>query len=164
MLDADNRLRPPALTRLLEALESSGAAFAYSQLRLFGDASGVGVADVWDPARLRKGNYIDAMALVRRQALLDVGGYAVLADDHGWEDYDLWCRFAAAGIKGVFLPEALCDYRVHGNSMLRTPDQSIFRRVDGGNGPAPSFPVQQAGQSGCQATGCAMLSPDSITP
>lgn len=126
MLDADNRLRPPALTRLLEAVESSGAGFAYSQLRLFGDSRGVGVADIWDPARLRKGNYIDAMALIRRQALLDVGGYAVLADDHGWEDYDLWCRFAAAGVEGVFLPEVLCDYRVHGTSMLRTRTNQYF--------------------------------------
>lgn len=120
MLDADNRLRPPALSRLLEALQCSGAAFAYSQLRMFGDAHGVGVADIWDPDRLRIGNYIDAMALIRRDVLLAARGYAVLADDHGWEDYDLWCRFAALGLQGVFLPEALCEYRVHGTSMLRT--------------------------------------------
>ncbi len=120
MLDADNRLRPPALSRLLDALRCSGAAFAYSQLRMFGDADGVGVADIWDPSRLRIGNYIDAMALLRRDALLAVKGYAVLADDHGWEDYDLWCSFAERGLRGVFLPEVLCDYRVHSASMLRS--------------------------------------------
>jgi len=120
MLDADNRLRPPALLRLRETLRRSGAAFAYSQLRMFGDASGVGVADIWDPMRLRTGNYIDAMALIRREALLSVNGYAVLADDHGWEDYDLWCSFAERGLRGVFLPEVLCDYRVHDASMLRS--------------------------------------------
>ena len=49
MLDADNRLRPPALSRLLEALHCSGAAFAYSQLRWFGDEDAIGIADVWDP-------------------------------------------------------------------------------------------------------------------
>ena len=119
MLDADNCLRPPALSRLLEALRCSGAAFAYSQLRKFGDSNGVGVADIWDPAKLRIGNYIDAMALLRRDALLAVKGYATLADDHGWEDYDLWCSFAERGLRGVFLPEALCDYRVHGGSMFR---------------------------------------------
>jgi len=119
MLDADNCLRPPALSRLLEALRCSGAAFAYSQLRMFGESDGLGVADIWDPDRLRIGNHIDAMALIRRDALLAVGGYSVLADDHGWEDYDLWCSFAERGLRGVFLPEVLCDYRVHAASMLR---------------------------------------------
>jgi glycosyltransferase involved in cell wall biosynthesis len=120
MLDADNRLRAPALSRLLEALQCSGAAFAYSQLRWFGDDDGIGIADVWEPARLAVGNYIDAMALIRRDALLAIGGYAELADGHGWEDYDLWCRFAEEGLEGVFLPELLCEYRVHAASMLHT--------------------------------------------
>ena len=120
MLDADNRLRPPAVSRLLAALQCSGAAFAYSQLRWFGDEEGIGIADLWEPARLAIHNYIDAMALIRRDALLMAGGYAALADGHGWEDYDLWCRFAELGLEGVFLPELLCDYRVHGASMLRT--------------------------------------------
>jgi glycosyltransferase involved in cell wall biosynthesis len=120
MLDADNRLRPPALSRLLAALQCSGAAFAYSQLRWFGDEEGIGLADVWEPPRLAVRNYIDAMALIRRDALLRAGGYAALADSHGWEDYDLWCRFAEMGLEGVFLPELLCDYRVHGTSMLRS--------------------------------------------
>ncbi|HYU13170.1 MAG TPA: glycosyltransferase family A protein [Stellaceae bacterium] len=120
MLDADNRLRPPALSRLLDALHCSGADFAYSQLRMFGDEEGIGLADIWQPQRFAVGNYIDAMALIRREALLAAGGYAVLADDHGWEDYDLWCRFVELGFEGVFLPELLCDYRVHSASMLRS--------------------------------------------
>ena len=119
MLDADNRIRPPALSRLLAAIEASGAAFAYSQLRMFGEVEAIGIADVWDPARLRYGNYIDAMALLRRDALLAAGGYATLANDYGWEDYDLWCRFAELGYAGLFLPEILCEYRVHNSSMLR---------------------------------------------
>ena len=120
MLDADNRLRPPALSRLLDALNCSGADFAYSQLRMFGDEEGIGLADIWQPQRFAIGNYIDAMALIRREALLAAGGYAVLADDHGWEDYDLWCRFVELGFEGVFLPELLCDYRVHSASMVRS--------------------------------------------
>jgi glycosyltransferase involved in cell wall biosynthesis len=119
MLDADNRIKRSCLTKLLEALETSGAAFAYSQLRMFGEVDAIGLADVWDPARLRDGNYIDAMALLRRDALLAAGGYATLANDYGWEDYDLWCRFAELGYSGVFLPEILGDYRVHNSSMLR---------------------------------------------
>jgi len=120
MLDADNRLRPPALSRLLDALHCSGADFAYSQLRMFGEEEGIGLADIWQPRRFATCNYIDAMALIRREALLAAGGCAALADDHGWEDYDLWCRFVELGFEGVFLPELLCDYRVHSASMLRS--------------------------------------------
>jgi glycosyltransferase involved in cell wall biosynthesis len=119
MLDADNRLRRPALSRLLDALHHSGADFAYSQLRLFGDEDGIGNADIWEPQRLRTMNYIDAMALIRREALLAARGYSSSAVEQGWEDYDLWCRFAELGFEGVFLPELLCEYRVHSTSMLR---------------------------------------------
>ena len=119
MLDADNRLRPPALSRLMEALHASDAAFAYSQLRLFGEEDGFGIADVWSPAQLALDNYIDAMALIRRERLIEVGGYAVLAEDVSWEDYDLWCRFAELGYEGVFVPELLCEYRVHDASRNR---------------------------------------------
>ena len=119
MLDADNRLRRPALSRLLDALHHSGADFAYSQLRLFGDEEGIGSADIWEPQRLKTTNYIDAMALIRREALLAAGGFSSLAVEQGWEHYDLWCRFAELGFEGVFLPELLCECRVHGASMRR---------------------------------------------
>ena len=35
--------------------------------------------------QLRDGNFVDALALVRREQLLEIGGYQRL--DHGWEDY-----------------------------------------------------------------------------
>jgi hypothetical protein len=118
MLDADNRIRPPALSRLLDALHHSGATFAYSQLHLFGDIESFGIADIWDPAKLRSGNYIDAMAMIGRDVLIAVGGYASSAVEEGWEDYDLWCRLATRDFRGVFLPEILCEYRMHGASMI----------------------------------------------
>ena len=113
-------------TRLDAKIDSTAAElrvaidFTYSQLRMFGDEDGIGSADVWEPKRLRAMNYIDAMALIRRGALLAARGFSSSAVEQGWEDYDLWCRFAELGFEGVFLPELLCEYRVHGTSMLRT--------------------------------------------
>jgi len=118
------------LSRLLDALDHSGADFAYSQLRLFGDEEGIGNADIWEPQRLRAGNYIDAMALIRREALLAAGGFSSMAVEEGWEDYDLWCRFAELGFEGVFLPELLCEYRVHGTSMLRSRTNNHYMALD----------------------------------
>ena len=120
MLDADNRIRSPALARLKTALETSEADFAYSQLFVFGEVTVIGDADIWDIDRLKNGNAIDAMALIRRETLLACDGYAVLADDHGWEDYDLWCRSFTLGFNGVFVPELLCEYRRHKQSMLNS--------------------------------------------
>ena len=70
------------------------------------------------PMRLAGGNYIDAMALVAKAAWAAVGGYAHI--EHGWEDYDFWCRFAERGLLGVQVPEVLAEYRVHEASMLHT--------------------------------------------
>lgn len=129
ILDADNRIRRRCLSTLLEAIEISGAAFAYPQLQLFGDAEGIGLGDVWEPTRLQQGNYIDAMALIRRSGLIASGGYATLANDRGWEDYELWCRFAELQYSGVFLPEILGEYRVHKTSMLRTETNNHIRSI-----------------------------------
>ena len=117
VLDADNKLYPRAVARLLEAQLDAGAAFAYPQLAFFGDVVQLGFATIWAAERLKRANYIDAMALVLKAAWAQVGGYAHL--DIGWEDYDLWCKFIEHGLDGVFVPEVLCRYRVHGASMLR---------------------------------------------
>ncbi len=40
--------------------------------------------------------YIDAMAMFRRDALLELGGYDTTLSQigwFGWEDYDMWLRF-----------------------------------------------------------------------
>ncbi len=118
VLDADNALRPPAIARLLEALQDSGAACAYSQITFFGAGTGLGVADVWRRDGFKRDNYVDAMALVSRDAWRAVGGYADI--DYGWEDYDFWCKLVEAGLEGVYVPELLCRYHVRTTSMLRT--------------------------------------------
>lgn len=127
VLDADNLLYPRAIEKLDAALRRTGAALAYSQIENFGDGRGPGQAGEWVPDRFRSGNYVDAMALVSKAAWAGAGGYAPL--DLGWEDYDLWLRFIEAGLRGIFVPELLCRYRVHGQSMLRTVTDIRQQRV-----------------------------------
>jgi len=117
-LDADNRLRPDCTERLLACAAGTGAAFAYPRLQQFGDQQAVFSDQPWEPQVLVGGNYIDAMTLVAKWAWAAAGGYYVQRDAMGWEDYDLWCRFAELGHHGIAVPEILADYRVHGTSMV----------------------------------------------
>lgn len=121
-LDADNRLRPTACLSLLSHLAESDAAFAYPHIQQFGDLQDVFSSTPYSVLRLQPGNYIDAMALIRKTAWAAAGGY-----DHirlGWEDFDFWCRLAERGWYGLSVPEILADYRVHAKSMLRTVTQN----------------------------------------
>lgn len=119
VLDADNHLYPRCLARCLETLEESEAAFAYPLIEQFGGAKGIMGNSVWSRERLARRNYIDAMAMVRHEAILAVGGYTQMPYP-GWEDYDLWCKFAEQDYAGVLIPEILARYRVHSTSMLQS--------------------------------------------
>ena len=121
VLDADNAIYPHALERLACALDDNpDAAFAYGICEKF---DGSGATDLeswlpWQPERLRLGNYIDALAMIRRSALRQVGGFTTDERLHGWEDFALWCAFAQRGLEGIFVPEITARYRRSVNSML----------------------------------------------
>jgi glycosyltransferase involved in cell wall biosynthesis len=117
VLDADNQIYPRCLHRCLDLAERGGADAVYTLIELFGDAQGVIGTDLWNPESLAQQNYIDAMALIRRTAWQTVGGYRRMPAQ-GWEDYDLWLKFAEAGLLVHRLPEILCRYHKHQRSML----------------------------------------------
>lgn len=122
VMDADNLVYPTALRRLSDALDADPvAAFSYSILEEFGTATGLRSAMGWHVPWLCEGNYIDAQAMIRRDAWERFGGYRT--DDElvfGWEDWELWLRFAAAGEHGVHVPQMLGRYRTQSQSMLST--------------------------------------------
>jgi glycosyltransferase involved in cell wall biosynthesis len=127
-LDADNTLEPDCLRLLHERLQHSTASAAHPTLRHFGESAKHKPAQAWDPARLRRGNYIDAMAVIRKSAWAHVGGY-VKGEFVGWEDYELWCRFVEHGFWSTAVPEAIAGYRVHRGSMLRGTTEPAMQRV-----------------------------------
>lgn len=122
VLDADNEVYPHCLSRLADALDGDpDAAFAYGLLEKFSgdEAMGLMSAFPWEPRRLRAGNYIDAMAMMRVKLVRDqLGGYPTDRRLHGWEDYALWCAVANGGGHGVHVPEMVARYRVAKHSML----------------------------------------------
>ncbi len=117
-LDADNRLLPPCCERLLSELRNTDLAFAYPVIRQFEGGSELISALPFEPQRFVGCNYIDAMALISKEAWVCVGGYANIS--LGWEDYDFWCSFVDYGLRGKGVNDVLAEYRLHANSMLRT--------------------------------------------
>jgi hypothetical protein len=121
VLDSDNELYPHCLERLVEALDAAPeAAFAYGILEQFDRSGPVGLSGYfgWEPERLVEDNYIDALALLRRSTLDELGGYTDDRRVYGWEDYDLWCRLAERGGRAAHVPEIVARYRLAAGSML----------------------------------------------
>ncbi|AQU88049.1 glycosyl transferase [Komagataeibacter nataicola] len=114
VMDADNMIYPRAIARLHEAAVDGGFDATYCQLEYFGKEQRIGSADIWDPAQIVRENYVDVMALLRREAWVAVDGYSHI--DEGWEDYDFWLKFIDRDFQAAYVPEILCRYRVHGNS------------------------------------------------
>jgi GT2 family glycosyltransferase len=121
-LDADNVIYPSCMEKLARALAASRCAFAYCILERFCQDIGQRGFPLmnlrqWDPSALGNGNYIDAMALIRKDAWRMAGKYEESLR-LGWEDYELWLNIARCNGGGVHVPQILGRYRVHRSSML----------------------------------------------
>jgi hypothetical protein len=121
VLDSDNAVYPNAIGDLVQTLDSHPeASFAYGILASFRDLEPYSMLSFypWEPERFRSGNYIDAMALFRADRIRFVGGYSTDRRLFGWEDYDVYCRFAEADHQGAFLDRIVASYRSSETSML----------------------------------------------
>ena len=121
ILDADNTVLPRGFEKLAGALEDDPeAAFSYGIIEKFDDSGPLGIESFleWDPDRLRYGNYIDAMAMIRRDCFERVGGYPSERALAGWEDYALWAAIAEAEMHGIRVADFVGRYRVSQHSML----------------------------------------------
>ncbi|MBI4245244.1 MAG: glycosyltransferase [Planctomycetes bacterium] len=119
ILDADNCIYPRCIEALLNGIKNSEASFAYCYNEMFGSSRGLFNIEVWDPEKLKKSNFIDAMVLIKKAVLDEVCGYTTSLTD-GMEDYELWIKIAEIKGWGVQIPEILGRYRVHGDSMLHS--------------------------------------------
>ena len=164
ILDADNEVYPHCLDRLVEALDADpGAAFAYGMSERFDDDGSHGLVSVggWNPRRLRQVNHIDAMAMIRTEALHEMDGYTSDERLHGWEDYDLWCGMAERDWSGHAVREILARYRAGAELDARLGHQPLHHRrlhrargappaADGGRQAAPldGCPISAGAQAG----------------
>jgi glycosyltransferase involved in cell wall biosynthesis len=114
-LDADDLLAPGALGALAEALDGRPEAkLAWGDVEIFGDFEGrVAGARTFDAWQLTYVSEIPVASLVRRDALLEAGGWQL----RGYEDWDLWMTFAERGWGGVYVGRTVIRHRQHGRRL-----------------------------------------------
>ena len=135
VLDADNSLEPTALERSLAVAAAAGdrTAVVVPLVEIVRSSAGQSASEglislvSWQQQHFLRGNVVDAMALVRRQAWQAVGGYTHIPG--GWEDFDFWCALIDAGWHGVLCPERLTTYNRHASSMLQQQTDRHVRRI-----------------------------------
>ncbi len=119
VLDATGGIYPSTLQRLVAALDRDPhAIFSYSMVAVFDRRQPVELLSSlpWEPARLKRCNWIDGMVLIRRKRLRELGCYTTDPRLAGWEDFDLWCKCAEAGGHGVHVAQVLAWHRLRANS------------------------------------------------
>ncbi len=111
--DADDAQAPGALAKLADALDADSAlALVWGDTETFGALrSRRELASTLDPWLITYVNDVPAGAMMRREALLETGGWQLRG---GYEDWDLWMSFAERGLKGRRLPFLNGYYRVGG--------------------------------------------------
>ncbi|HMD51643.1 MAG TPA: glycosyltransferase family A protein [Solirubrobacteraceae bacterium] len=112
VLDADDRLTPPAITLLRGPLERDPTlGFAYGLMRFFGAWEGVLRLPPYDPYRLLFRHNIGSTALMRRELVEDVGGFDPWFS--GYEDWEFWIHALSLGWRGRRVDEVTLLYRRH---------------------------------------------------
>lgn len=119
-LDSDNRIRSAYIYESIKILDAHPEiAMVYGDAQFFGDQNKRHVVGEFNLQNMMVENQIDACAVYRKSVWEAVGGY----DEKmimGYEDWDLWMNMTFKNYKFQYVPEIMFDYRVLGNSMLRS--------------------------------------------
>lgn len=134
-LDADNRIRPEYIYESIKILDTHPEiAVVYGDSQFFGDKDKRHVVGEFNLQNMMIENQIDACAVYRRSVWEAIGGYDEKMPIMGYEDWDMWMNMAFKNYKFHYIPEILFDYRVLGNSMLRsisiTNKKKLYRYMD----------------------------------
>lgn len=115
-LDADDQVVARALTRLADALDANeDAMLAWGDQENFGEVNLLQRrVERLDPWLLTYVNPLNA-CLLRRTAILEVGGWVL---QHGYEDWDLYAGLAEKGLDGIRVPGPSNRYRISDQRML----------------------------------------------
>ncbi|TAN57357.1 MAG: glycosyltransferase family 2 protein [Rhodospirillales bacterium] len=123
-LDCDDQLEPEFLSECLTALTAHPeAAFAFAQMRLEGELTGV-TRKSYNPFAQLFLNQLPYCLMLRRQAWEEAGGYDETMRG-GYEDWEFNIRLSSLGLHGILVDRPLFVYRTSQQGMLN----SLSRRA-----------------------------------
>lgn len=118
-LDADDVLFLSCVQRMAEKIEDTCADVVAPSIHCFGKGD-QDVILMPNPTfdDFKEGNRLAYCSAIKREALLEVGGYSPKMDSlGGWEDLHLWYDLLSRGKKIVTIQEPLVKYRTKTESM-----------------------------------------------
>ena len=124
-LDSDNRIRPEYIYESIKILDAHPEiAMVYGDAEFFGDKSKRHVVGEFNLQNMMVENQIEACAVYRRSVWEEIKKKKKKMPIMGYEDWDMWLNMTFKHYKFRYVPEILFDYRVLGNSMLRSVSSS----------------------------------------
>jgi glycosyltransferase involved in cell wall biosynthesis len=117
-LDADDKLHADFVKVLVESLKQNDdkCVLAYCDFQLIGSAQRMQVSGRWSIYRLLYTNYLIPCAMMTRSSFTEVGQYSdYMAGKFGFEDWELWVKYADYGYRGQYVPGPYFIYRLHGS-------------------------------------------------
>ena len=124
-LDSDDRLASNAVEKIEQKIIETDADVIGLSVQTFGTSDEQTILHPTPGVEeFKKGNHLPYCSAIRREALLECGGYSPRYDAlGGWEDYALWHDMLSRKKKIVTIPEPLFFYR--------TKDDSMWQRTKG---------------------------------
>jgi glycosyltransferase involved in cell wall biosynthesis len=118
-LDADDILLPNCVERLLQVAKETEADVIGPSFQCFGVGDTVVILHPQPTlAHFRVGNHLGYFSLIKKAALLEIGGYSSRMVE-GYEDLHLWVNLLSRGKRIETVPEVLVKYRTKSVSMWK---------------------------------------------
>lgn len=128
-LDSDNKVDPHFATKAINILkEHSDIGIVHGHAQYFGEKDGLWNVPKFDKYKMLSDNYIDACAIIRKVVFDTVGKYDENMPFQGHEDWEFWIRTLYTDFGFYHLGEVCFEYRVTGNSMIRTFDDEMTEK------------------------------------
>ena len=119
-LDSDDMLKPNAIEvfhKIIAQTQAQNLSVIAPSFECFGLRNEKVVLGSFGLEDLKVANRLGYFSLIRRQALLDIGGYNPKMR-WGFEDWDLWFDLWKRGAVIMAIQDILVKYRIRENSML----------------------------------------------
>ncbi|MFD1260705.1 glycosyltransferase family 2 protein [Entomomonas asaccharolytica] len=127
-LDADDKIHPNCLEKLLTIIETNDYDVIYSQVEFFGAKTGIFKLPKAIPEEMIQRNVVVCSALYKKSDWQKYRGYD-LACHKGYEDWEFWLNFFADNKKFYRVDESLFFYRIRSNSRNNIINQNDYHYI-----------------------------------